>query len=122
VCPVVRSQIDGVTTEGTLSGVQDFFLPLIIKDRPNSELMKMSGHCCGTGSKYMTNLISVFQANPGQQSIFVLHYFLLNAIIIITEDSLIFCTFCNNSEKKKSRFYSKHISSDILHLKNDICL
>ena len=42
MCPVARSrtdgqthrQTDGVTTEGTLSGFQDFFLQPIIKDRP----------------------------------------------------------------------------------------
>ena len=40
VCPVARSQTDRhtdrVTTEGTLSGFQDFFLQPIIKDRPNN--------------------------------------------------------------------------------------
>ena len=41
VCPVARSQTDihtdRVTTEGTLSGFQDFFLQPIIKDRrPNT--------------------------------------------------------------------------------------
>ena len=39
VCPVARGQTDGqtdtkVTTEGTLSGFQEFFLQPIIKDRP----------------------------------------------------------------------------------------
>ena len=29
------TQTDRVTTEGTLSGFQDFFLQPIIKDRPN---------------------------------------------------------------------------------------
>ena len=29
------TQTDRVNTEGTLSGFQDFSLPLIIKDRPN---------------------------------------------------------------------------------------
>ena len=41
VCPVARSQTDRhtdrVTTEGTLSGFQDFFLQPIIKDRPNKK-------------------------------------------------------------------------------------
>ena len=41
VCPVARSQTDRhtdrVTTEGTLSGFQDFFLQPIIKDRPNNK-------------------------------------------------------------------------------------
>ena len=41
VCPVARGQTDGqtdtkVTTEGTLSVFQEFFLQPIIKDRPNS--------------------------------------------------------------------------------------
>ena len=40
VCPVARSQTDRhtdrVTTEGTLSGFQDFFLQPIIKDRPKT--------------------------------------------------------------------------------------
>ena len=41
VCPVAHSQRDThththrVTTEGTLSGFQDFFLQPVIKDRPN---------------------------------------------------------------------------------------
>ena len=44
VCPVARGQTDRqtdgqthtkVTTEGTLSGFQEFFLQPIIKDRPN---------------------------------------------------------------------------------------
>ena len=41
VCPVAHShtdtdtQTDRVTTEGTLSGFQDFFLQPIIKERPN---------------------------------------------------------------------------------------
>ena len=44
VCPVARSQTDRhtdrVTTEGTLSGFQDFFLQPIIKDRPNKNIYK----------------------------------------------------------------------------------
>ena len=41
VCPAARERTDGqthmkVTTEGTLSGFQDFFLQHIIKDRPNN--------------------------------------------------------------------------------------
>ena len=40
VCPVARGRTDRhthtkVTTEGTLSGFQEFFLQPIIKDRPN---------------------------------------------------------------------------------------
>ena len=42
VWPVARAQThtrtDRVTTEGTLSGFQDFFLQPIIKDRPNYHL------------------------------------------------------------------------------------
>ena len=41
VWPVARAQThrqtDRVTTEGTLSGFQGFFLQLIIKDRPNKQ-------------------------------------------------------------------------------------
>ena len=42
VCPVARGRTDGqthtkVTTEGTLSGFQEFFLQPIIKDRPNKQ-------------------------------------------------------------------------------------
>ena len=40
MCSLARGQTDGqtdtkVTTEGTLSGFQEFFLQPIIKDRPN---------------------------------------------------------------------------------------
>merc|ERR1711923_411027 len=40
MCPAARERTDGqthtkVTTEGTLSGFQEFFLQPIIKDRPN---------------------------------------------------------------------------------------
>ena len=38
MCPVARSQTDRVTTEGTLSGFQEFFLQPIIKDRPNIDI------------------------------------------------------------------------------------
>ena len=40
VCHVARGQTDRhtkVTTVGTLSGLQDFFLQPIIKDRPNKQ-------------------------------------------------------------------------------------
>ena len=45
VCPVARVRIDGqtdtkVTTEGTLSGFQEFFIQPIIKDRPNINVLK----------------------------------------------------------------------------------
>ena len=37
VCPVARGQTDTkVTTEGTLSGFQEFFLQHIFKDRSNN--------------------------------------------------------------------------------------
>ena len=43
VCPVAclqtDRQTDRVTTVGTLSGFQDFFLQPIIKDRPNKQTM-----------------------------------------------------------------------------------
>ena len=44
VCPVAclqthtHTQTDRVTTVGTLSGFQDFFLQPIIKDRPNNTI------------------------------------------------------------------------------------
>ena len=36
-----HTQTDRVTTEGTLSGFQDFFLQPIIKDRPNTGSRKV---------------------------------------------------------------------------------
>ena len=36
-CLRTDTQTDRVTTEGTLSGFQDFFLQPIIKDRPNNK-------------------------------------------------------------------------------------
>ena len=56
VCPLARGQTDTkVTTVGTLSGFQEFFLQPIIKDRPNTSIPK----CFLSSLIYTANWICV---------------------------------------------------------------
>ena len=60
VCPVARVQTDGqthtkVTTEGTLSGFQEFFLQPIIKDRPKNVFLSHAPPWTDGPTHRMTN-------------------------------------------------------------------
>ena len=70
VCSVARVQTDtNVNTEDTLSGFQEFFLQLIIKDRSSNTQNLLNKEVCDKNNNTLSNFMNMVNAEYFDRSV-----------------------------------------------------